>query len=294
MTITILTPTFNRGSLLPRLYESLKNQTDLEFHWLVIDDGSTDDTVEILKKWKSENRVNMEYIHKKNGGKHTAINLAMKIINTDLTFIVDSDDWLPNDSIEIVKLYFDKFKNDKDICGISFWRCFPDGTPNGRVFPKDELKETFLDCRIKRHIDGDKAEVFYTKCLKKYPFPEFADEKYYPEDGIWMRMSEKYEMIHVNRCIYMGDYLEGGVTRSGRYMRIRKWPRGMVDRARVYIQSECDFLTKVKQVMLYITYGTFVHMSYSKLLSTSGAACLFIICSPLGYVNYLVWKIRYK
>ena len=101
MTITVFTPTYNRAYILPKLYESLKKQTCMNFEWLIIDDGSTDDTSEVVKTFKTD-KFPILYYYKKNGGKHTAMNYSHPYINGDLLFIVDSDDVLTNDAIETI------------------------------------------------------------------------------------------------------------------------------------------------------------------------------------------------
>lgn len=275
--LTILTPTYQRRENLQKLYSTLCTQDNKNFVWLVFDDGSTDGTRDLVEKWIGENRINIDYRYKTNGGKQTVINEAMKIISNEMTFIVDSDDWLTNDAVSTIYQYYQKYGNDRTLCGFSFWRMFPDGTPNGPIFPYDDWKCTYFQSRILRHNGGDKAEVWFTKCLKEYPFPEYENEKCYPEDGIWMRLSGKYDMIHVNKGIYIGEYLKGGLSDSNISTRIEMWPKGMVDRALVYLERPCNLLTLVKQTMLYIIYGIYgANYSLTKLFDDCPRKGLFI------------------
>ena len=106
VSITVFTPTYNRGYTLKKLYNSLKKQSDNDFEWLIIDDGSTDDTKSLVKDFIKENKVNIRYMYKKNEGKYKAINTAIDLAKGELFFIVDSDDWITEDSIETIKKYY--------------------------------------------------------------------------------------------------------------------------------------------------------------------------------------------
>ena len=107
--ITVITPTYNRGDMLERLYRSLLGQTAKDFCWLVVDDGSGDGTEALVKRWSEENKIKICYQKQKNGGKHRALNAGIRRIESPLTFIVDSDDYLPEDSIRIILEYHNKF-----------------------------------------------------------------------------------------------------------------------------------------------------------------------------------------
>lgn len=267
--VTILTPTYNRGALLPRLYESLLQQTQKHFEWLIVDDGSTDDTGEKVSSWIREDKLCIRYIRKGNGGKHTALNRGIREIRTPLTFIVDSDDWLSNDAVETVGAYYKRYcgKEEADwnrenetsnrLCGFSFLRVGGDGKVNEGEFPTDDHISTYRDERINAGLLGDKAEVYLTGILQQYPFPVFSGEKFLPEDAIWIRMSGPYSMVHANRRIYICDYLEGGLTKTGRYMKIYS-PFGMMYRSAMYLADRGVCLrARVKMMLLYHIYSGF-------------------------------------
>lgn len=255
--ITVITPTYNRGNMLERLYRSLIGQTVKDFCWLVVDDGSKDETERLVKGWAEEGKIRICYQKQENGGKHRALNAGIKRIESPLTFIVDSDDYLPEDSMRIILDYHNKYAGTPGICGYSFLRFYSNGEVNTAYFPINEEIDTYLKVRINGGIGGDKAEVFYTYVLKEYPFPEFQGEKFMPEDTVWMMMSEKYAMVHINECVYISDYLEGGLTKSGRRMKIYS-PRGMMLRSKVYLENkEVCWKVKVKMQMLYIIYSRF-------------------------------------
>ncbi|MCB6569764.1 glycosyltransferase family 2 protein [Eubacterium limosum] len=217
--ISIITPTYNRGYIINNLYESLKQQTCQDFEWIVIDDGSKDDTSKLFDKWaKEKNQFAIEYEYTENGGKHRAINYAVKKVHTDFCFIVDSDDYLTNDAVESIHEWIDTIKNDNNFAGVAGLRQYPSGNIIGR-YPKSRKYEIYVDAdnleRRKKHLTGDKAEVYRTDILKKYPFPEFEGENFLTEDVIWNRIAiDGYRIRWFNHVIYICEYLEDGLTKG--------------------------------------------------------------------------------
>lgn len=292
--VTILTPTYNRNTMLKRLYESLLMQTVKNFVWLIVDDGSKDETANSVRQWQREKKIEILYIYQKNGGKHRALNKGIEQIRTELSFIVDSDDYLPEDAVEIIGKYHEKYKNMKNLCGYSFLRCYEDGTVNTAYFPKDEMIGTFRDIRINGNIGGDKAEVFITEILRLFPFPEWEGERFVPEDIVWMQMSGNYLMVHVNQCIYISEYLEGGLTKSGRRMKIHS-AKAMIYRSQIYLaDSGVNRKMQLKMMLLYIIYGKFDHQTGKQLFSGIHNKKLFVIAYFPANVLYASWKIKYK
>lgn len=287
--ITILTPTYNRAAYLPRLYKSLKAQTNKDFLWLVVDDGSKDDTQALVASYGQQD-VEIRYIRQENGGKHTALNRGIAEIRSELTFIVDSDDYLPENAVEMILAYHEKYRETKGLCGYSFLRCHSDGRVNTAFFPSDELIGTYAEVRINGGIGGDKAEVFYTEILKKYPFPVFPGEKFMPEDAVWMQMSGPYRMVHINKNIYYCDYLEGGLTITGRRMKVHS-PRGMVLRSRIYLNDPTICIkVKVKMMLLYQIYGRFAGVSARELRREIEEKMLWYLCKVPSFFIWLAWR----
>ncbi len=287
--ITILTPTYNRAAYLPRLFESLKAQTNRDFLWLVVDDGSEDDTENLIASYGQQG-VELRYIRQENGGKHAALNRGIAEIQSELTFIVDSDDYLPENAVETVLAYHEKYRGTPGLCGYSFLRCHSDGRVNTAYFPSDELIGSYAQVRINGDIGGDKAEVFYTEILKKYPFPVFPGEKFMPEDAVWMQMSGPYQMVHMNKNIYYCDYLEGGLTNTGRRMKVHS-PRGMILRSKVYLDDPAIRMkVKVKMMLLYQVYGRFAGLSARKLRRDTGEKALWYLCKAPAFIIWLVWR----
>ncbi len=259
MIVTVLTPTFNRGGALAELFHSLQKQTSKKFEWLLVDDGSKDDTKNYVEGIKQVAEFPIRYIYKENGGKHTALNVGVKQITSKLTFIVDSDDTLVPDAIETILQYHKKYRERKDLCGYSFLRKFPDGKINGKLFEPDEKIGTYIECRINADdTQADKAEVFYTRCLKEFPFPEYRNEKFLGEDIVWIRMALKYQMVHINKAIYIAEYLGDGLTKNRRKNNIKS-PCGCVARAKEFLRPELKLRYRIKGAMQYVIYGKFAN-----------------------------------
>lgn len=211
--ITVFTPTYNRATLLLQLYESLCRQSYSDFEWIIVDDGSTDDTRNFVEECiKKQSKFPIQYIYKENGGKHTAINRGVKEANGELFFIADSDDMLVSDSLKMVANEYEIIKNDASFCGV----CGLDEDTHGNIIgsglPFSIIEGSTLDVRYKYDVIGDMKEVFLTKVLKEFPFPEYKNEKFCPEALVWNRIAKKYKLRYFNRVIYRADYLDSGLT----------------------------------------------------------------------------------
>ena len=212
MLVTVFTPTYNRAYILEHLYQSLCLQTCKDFEWLIVDDGSTDNTEDLVNAWLSGNSFSIRYIRQKNGGKHRAINNGIQSAKGELFYIVDSDDQLPPNAIgDIIKVYSD-IKDDSEFAGVCGLKYYFDGVKVGDSFTHEVLDCSMLDFRYVHKMKGDMAEVFKTEVLKCFPFPEFEGEKFCPEAVVWNRIGCKYKMRYFNKDIYHCDYLPDGLT----------------------------------------------------------------------------------
>lgn len=213
--ITVFTPAYNRAYILPALYASLKRQTVKDFEWLVVDDGSKDETAALLAAWQNEeNAFPIVYERQENGGKHRAINRGVQLAKGDLFLIVDSDDHLVDNAIETVLKWANTLPDGGKWGGVAGLRVHADGMPIGTSFNGDFVDATSLE-REKFHIDGDKAEVFYTEVLRKFPFPEFDGEKFITENTVWYAIAaEGYQLRWFNEPVILCEYLEDGLTRN--------------------------------------------------------------------------------
>lgn len=226
--VTVFTPVYNRKEIIKNLYNSLKIQTDQDFEWVIVDDGSTDNLVELVKIWMSEkDGLNIKYKRVDNGGKHRAINIGVKMAVSDAFFIVDSDDYLANDAIEFVNMHFVEIAEDESFAGISGLKSFYKSQEiiGGNPAVREFVDATNLE-RKKYHLLGDKAEVYKTSLLRKYPFPEFEGEKYITESIVWNQIAiAGYKLRWFNKVTYYAEYQGDGLTRNMSQIR-RKNPMG--------------------------------------------------------------------
>lgn len=228
MEITVFTPTYNRAYIIKTLYNSLKQQTFQDFEWIVIDDGSTDNTPQLFDEiLNEEHAFPIIYLRVENQGKHFAVNRAVNMASGRLFFIVDSDDSLPNDSLETIIKYEKTIPIDgrKQFAGVVGLRGAKDGSIWGTTFEGDYLDVSYLDAPS-NNIYGDRAEVYYTKILKEYPFPQFENEKFIPESTVWnVIAADGYKLRYFNSIVYYCAYLEDGLTLQGKE-KYREIPKG--------------------------------------------------------------------
>lgn len=246
--ITILTPTYNRASLLPRLFDSLLRQTSKDFEWIVVDDGSTDDTREVVANLKEKcgGAFPMGYVYKANGGKHMAINIGAERARGELLFIADSDDLLTDDALETVENSWHDISDDKSFAGIAGLDITMDTREViGSGLPQEQIDCNAIDIRYRHHVTGDMKEVFRTEVLREFPFPEFAGERFCPEQLVWFRMARRYRLRYINKPIYIADYQPDGITAGITRARMRTPSASMLTYAEL---TECPvpFLVKVK------------------------------------------------
>ena len=213
--ITILTPTFNRAHLLPRLFESLTHQTDFNFEWLVIDDGSTDGTSDLFAGNAFLSApFSIRYYRQENGGKHRSLNAGVKQAKGNFIFIADSDDWLLPQSVAIVGQHASAIADDNTFAGVAGLDVFDDERMVGTGLPQDIIDCNAMDIRYRYQNEGKPKEVFKTTVLQEFPFPEIQDEKFCPEQLVWFRIAQKYKLRYFNTPIYVAEYQPNGITAS--------------------------------------------------------------------------------
>lgn len=223
--ITVFTPTYNRSYTLEKLYYSLKCQTFTNFEWLVVDDGSVDNTEEVLKKWIEEkNLFTIRYFKQSNGGKCRAINKALDLAHGELFFIVDSDDYLTDDALEKIVKWEAQLPSNKMFCGIS-------GNLGVSLYetPNKQVIGEFYDGNLLdryKEIDGERAFAFYTEIHRDFRYPEFDGEKFMTEAVVYNRMAHMgYKMRFYNDIICVYEYKEDGLTKAGAKLFLKN-PRG--------------------------------------------------------------------
>ena len=288
--VTIVTPAYNRTHTLPSLYQSLLAQTCKDFDWLIIDDGSTDDTRRVVEGYIAENKIPIRYLYKENGGKHSALNVAFREAKAELLFIVDSDDILTPDAIETILKDWDAVR-DKNLCGISYLRGYDAERVIGDRHPEDHAIDNFINLRYNRGIGGDKAEVWRTECLRDFQFPEYPGERFISESVAWIYLAKRWDMLEVNRIIYITEYLPGGLSDSGRRLRFQ-CPNLMAYGSLMTMSKEFSTKIRIKQALLYIVYSKFGGRSFRQIVQCPYKG-LVALCYLPGLLLYKYWKRKY-
>lgn len=250
--IGIFTPTYNRAHCLSRCFESLCSQTSNNFEWYIIDDGSDDHTNELVSSWASTPfRIN--YIYKENGGLHTAYNTALSIIKNPLCMCIDSDDWLPNNSIKTIELIWDKIKNQNYV-GIMGLDCYSDGSTVGSAFP-NSITSMYLYEKLTRYkIKGDKKLVHRTDLLRKvFPMPVFDNEKYFNPSYL-MYQADQFGPLHViNEYLCIVEYQPDGMS-SNIWKQYYNSPRSFAETRRLYLGfPNTTLVFKIHHTIHYIS-----------------------------------------
>ena len=210
--LTIFTPTYNRAYILPKLYKSLVNQTDKNFVWLIVDDGSSDETRNLVQKFLTENQIEIQYIYQENKGKHFAVNNGLKNTKTDFFTVIDSDDFLTENAVEKMEILAEEIENQDHIAGFSFIRF-----SEKAIFNKDDYghkKWISGDADYIWKIPGEMTYCFKTKIHKQFMFPEFDGEKFFPESLVFRRIERKFRILITDNVLSYGDYLEDGLMNN--------------------------------------------------------------------------------
>ena len=214
MKISILTATYNRANLLPQLYKSLKDNLNckVDFEWLIMDDGSTDETKKIVEQFIDEKLVDIKYFYQENQGKMSAINNLVPKANGDLIIECDSDDFFTEDAFEVIKEEYEKNKDEKDIYALCFLKYDTSGKNMGRDFKKE--KSTMFDLYFKEGEDGEKALVYFSDIRKKYKYKLEHNEKFVTEARLHHEMDLNYNILCVNKAIMICEYQQEGYSKN--------------------------------------------------------------------------------
>lgn len=213
-TLTIFTPAYNRAYTIGRTYDSLCRQTCKDFEWLVIDDGSTDNTDKLVCGWQQvDNGFPIKYIWKENGGLHTGYNKAIELIDTELCVCIDSDDYMPDDAVEkILKCWNEK--SSEDVAGIIGLDCLPNSTPIGGPFPQIEKCHSY-ELDFKYDHNTDVKYVTRTELLKEVaPQPTYYGEKNFNPHYMFIQIDLKYKWVILNENLCFVDYQPDGMANN--------------------------------------------------------------------------------
>lgn len=280
--ITVFTPTYNRAYCLDVLYKSLCTQTSKDFLWLVIDDGSTDNTKELIANWQAENKIEIQYFYKKNGGMHTAHNVAYQNIDTELNICIDSDDSMPKNAIERILFLWETYGNERfaGIIGL-------DETVSGKIigtsFPEN-LKSCKYHLLAKDyHVFGDKKIIYRTEITKKIKkYPEFPGEKFVPL-FYPIIIDKAYDLLCFNEVFCIVDYKEDGSTLNI-YNQYYKNPKGFSYSRTIEMAYFSKWSLRFKSAIHYVA-TSLLSRDFSFLLK-SNKKIMTLFAIPFGIILY--------
>lgn len=287
--LTIYTPTYNRGKILSRLYDSLCNQICKKFIWLVVDDGSTDNTKDIIDKWKTDGRIKIDYVYKENGGVHTARDLAYSLIDTELLVGIDSDDICLPDMVEsIVNAWSQNEK--QNVIGIITPVCAQNGDLLGTPFPKIDYA-TYQDLTYKYKCVGDHTIVVKSQIMKKIPnAPTFVGEKLVGESYKWIQLPNSPFLL-MKRPTVFHFYMEDGYTQNTRRLWFENL-KGFAANYNVISKYAIFFRIRLKNALKYCVASFFDGCFNCVKFSCNKGTTLFVY--PMALLVYQILKIKWK
>ena len=283
MRLTIFTPTYNRATTLPRVYHSLLNQSNYDFEWLIIDDGSSDDTESVVKKFDST-KFDIIYYKQPNGGKHTAYNRALEMARGEYFFCLDSDDWLAEWAVEAIINFVNKERKN-------FIFAYKENENNvclSNSFPKDIEKIGLFDLNNTYHCNGEFSIIFRTDFARRFPFPVFEGENFITEAVIYDRMASVEKVSLLSQVITICEYQEDGLSNNlNRIMRAN--PAGYC----LYFMQRIDIQkTMLQRIITAGKYQCFCRFSGKQRSEYIGNHPVMVtLAKPLGLLFLLYYKI---
>lgn len=253
-TLTIFTPAYNRAHTITRTYDSLCRQTCKDFEWLVIDDGSTDDTRQLVEGWMNEAVIPIRYIYQENQGMHGAHNTAYKNIYTELNTCVDSDDWMPDDAVEKIVTFWKKF-GSTEVAGIMGLDATVDGKVIGDRFPEGLKAITLRGFHEDMKGVGDKKLVYRTDVICDTPeYPLFKGERYVGLIYKYHMVDERYPLLVSNDIYTIVDYQDDGSSR-GMWRQYWNNPKGFAFLRKYDMLQTTLWTRKVQDNIHYVSHA---------------------------------------
>lgn len=288
-TLTVFTPAYNRAHSLDLCYESLLSQTCKDFKWLIIDDGSTDNTRELVESWiENDNGFEIEYVFKENGGMHTAHNIAYKLIDTELNVCIDSDDYVADEAIKKI-IDFWKVNGNEKYAGIVGLDATFDNKIIGDNFPEN-LKTTTLSGYYKNGGKGDKKLVYRTEVMKQYPeYPVFRGEKYVSLGYKYLLCDQDYELLVLNDILCNVEYQADGSSMN-MFKQYLNNPQGFAFIRKVDMKYNRTFKANLKTCIHYVSSS--ILAKNKRFIWESPKKILTIFAIPFGCI--LTWYIKKK
>ncbi|RBP27437.1 MULTISPECIES: glycosyltransferase family 2 protein [Bacillus] len=291
--LTVFTPTYNRAYCLQGCYESLKQQTCKDFIWLIIDDGSDDNTKELVHSWVSEDYIDIRYYWQPNQGMHGAHNTAYEMIDTELNVCIDSDDSMPSDAVEKIINFWNENGNEQ-VSGIIALDLYKDEKVIGSKLPLHLNRSTLFNLYNKHGVTGDKKLVYRTELTKKYPYPIFKNEKYVGLAYKYYMLDQKYEMLLMNEALCYVEYMPDGSSMN-MLNQYRQNPKGFAFYRKELMKLPfTNRLFKYRQAVHYVS-SSFIAKNI-RFIKESPYKVLTLCALPFGVIlySYITVKTRVK
>lgn len=264
MKISILTPTYNRAKLLDKLYASIRknceNCTNIQIEWLIMDDGSTDNTKDVVMKYISEKNIDVKYFFQKNQGKMKAINNLINKSTGDFILECDSDDYLTENACNVIEKSIKRYKDIEGIYALVFLKYTTAGQNMGNQFIKDGYKSKMFDLYFKEKIIGEKALLYNAKIRKKFQYELENDEKFITEARMQHKMDLKYDVICINKPIMICEYKSDGYTKNISKVFMQN-PYGYFKYFKEIFQQNMNGVTLKKRIYVYKHYILFATLT---------------------------------
>lgn len=290
--LTVFTPAYNRAYILHRCYESLKRQKNKNFKWLIVDDGSTDSTKELVKKWQQEEQeFEIQYEYKENGGMHTAHNRAYELIDTELNVCIDSDDALSDDAVEKILRLWEEKGSDRYAGIVGLDADYNSGNIIGDNFPED-LETTTINGYYQRGGKGDKKLVYRTEIIKKYPpYPVFEGEKYVSLGYKYLLCDQEYELLVLNDVLCRVEYQEDGSTKNMLWQ-YRNNPKGFAFIRKVDMKYDKTLKRRFMTCIHYVSSSILSKNSHFIKESPKKLWTIVAVLPGILLTFYIKWKTK--
>lgn len=256
--VCVFTPTFNRVGLLEVLFESLRNQTVYDFEWLIVDDGSTDSTAQVIAHFDELAEFPIRYVYQENSGKQIASNLALTLCQCPIFFCVDSDDSLVDDAIENILDQWREIELRSDLAGMVSLRGTSPDKPLGTWMPKGIKEANTWDLYNELGFKGDASMIFKTEVAKRYPYPVVEGECFISECISQNEIAKNYSMKLLDKVLVVGDYQPGGLTDNS-FRLIVENPKGYCLVKKQSIEMARHFVQKCYHTCLYLAAARIAH-----------------------------------
>lgn len=291
MLLSICTPTFNRAYTLERVYKSLLAQSFQDFEWIIVDDGSTDNTRQLVEGFISQNKLSIHYFHQSNQGKHMALNKGIDMASGELFTCLDSDDWLYDDAVNIIKNIWREVNHVNEIVGIISLDTYGDGKIIGTVFPDNLKYANWIDLMYKFKVTGDKDYYFRTSEIRKVKFPNYPNNKHMPPSYQYWLLSKKFNFYLLNRPTKLVEYLEDGISRN-KYNKYIVAP----DNFALYRYEIMDLIpTNKRKIMNAIHFNASILLGSIKLKPKKFKNKILVnLTKPFGYLLAIYIKFKIK